>query len=127
MPISPISVIRVDWQTTRLDVALTNNQVERSPNIDTDKPISRQHEIAYSGYYGYPYYWGGAFLGGPSELSGRCGHAIQAFYRTHTGQKSEKTRIRICSATVLAGCISESKAKIQSYNRTSFAKTNRQV
>jgi len=64
--ISPISVIHADWQAKRLDVALTRTQVKNSPNIDTDKPVSRQHEIAYSGYYGYPYYWGGPFLWGPA-------------------------------------------------------------
>jgi hypothetical protein len=68
--ISPISVIQADWQAKRLDVALTKTQVENSPNIDTDKPVSRQHEIAYSGYYGYPYYWGGPFLWGPATYPG---------------------------------------------------------
>ena len=64
--ISPFSIIDVDWQAKRLDVALTKAQVKNSPNIDTDKPVSRQHEIAYSGYYEYPYYWGGPFLWGPA-------------------------------------------------------------
>ena len=68
--ISPISVIHADWQAKRLDVALTRTQVKNSPNIDTDKPVSRQHEIAYSGYYGYPYYWGGPFLWGPAYYPG---------------------------------------------------------
>jgi hypothetical protein len=68
--ISPISVIHADWIGRRLDVALTKRQVENSPDIDTDKPVSRQHEIAYSGYYGYPYYWGGPFLWGPAYYPG---------------------------------------------------------
>src|ERR1017187_3371293 len=66
--ISPISVIGVpDWQAKRLDVALTKKQVENSPDINTHQPVSRQHEIAYFGYYGYPFYWGGSSLWG-SEL-----------------------------------------------------------
>jgi hypothetical protein len=64
--ISPISVTRVDWENKRVDVALTKKQVEHSPNIDTDQPISRQHEADYSGYYGYNYYWGGPFMWGPA-------------------------------------------------------------
>jgi hypothetical protein len=68
--ISPISVIHVDWIDKRLDVALTKSQVANSPNIDTDKPVSRQHEIAYSQYYGYPFYWGGPFLWGPVYYPG---------------------------------------------------------
>ena len=62
--ISPFSIIRVDWDAKRLDVALTRKQVENSPGIDTHRPVSRQHEAAYLGYYGFPYYWGGPFLWG---------------------------------------------------------------
>jgi len=56
--ISPLSVVSKDLQGKRIDVALTMNQVENSPNIDTQRPVSRQDEAAYLGYYGYPYYWG---------------------------------------------------------------------
>ena len=55
----------MDWQGKRLDVALTKKQVENSPNDDTHRPVSRQYETEYLGYYGYPYYWGGPFLWGP--------------------------------------------------------------
>jgi hypothetical protein len=68
--ISPISVIHVDWIGKRVDVALTKRQVANSPDIDTDKPVSRQHEIALSEYYGYPCYWGGPFLWGPVYYPG---------------------------------------------------------
>ena len=64
--ISPISVVHTDWPSRRLDVALTKKQVENSPDIDTHKPVSRQHEAAFLGYYGYPYYWGGPYLWGAS-------------------------------------------------------------
>jgi hypothetical protein len=65
--ISPISVTgQPDWQSKRLDVALTKAQVENSPDVDTHQPVSRQHEIDYLGYYGYPFYWGGSNLWGPA-------------------------------------------------------------
>jgi hypothetical protein len=64
--ISPISVVRTDWQVKRLDVSLTKKQVENSPDIDTHRPVSRQHEAEYLGYYGYPYYWSGPYLWGPA-------------------------------------------------------------
>ncbi len=63
--ISPFSVARTDWEARQLDVTLTKEQVENSPDIDTHEPVSRQHEAEYLGYYGYPYYWGGPFLWGP--------------------------------------------------------------
>jgi len=62
--ISPFSVVHTDWEARRLDVALTQKQVENSPNINTHLPVSRQHEAAYLGYYGYPNYWGGPYLWG---------------------------------------------------------------
>ena len=66
MLISPFSVVHADWQAKRLDVGLTKKQVEHSPDIDTHRPVSRQHEAEYLGYYGYPYYWGGPYLWGPA-------------------------------------------------------------
>jgi hypothetical protein len=63
--ISPHSVTYVDWDARRLDVSITKGQVEKSPDVDTHQPISRQHESEYFGYYGYPYYWGGPYLWGP--------------------------------------------------------------
>jgi hypothetical protein len=57
--ISPIAIGRPDWKERLLHVWMTKEQVRNSPDIETDKPVSRQHEMEYSGYYGYPYYWGG--------------------------------------------------------------------
>lgn len=56
--ISPISLGQSDSLTRRLHVALTRDKVKKSPSIDLDKPVSRQHEQDYLSYYGYPYYWG---------------------------------------------------------------------
>jgi hypothetical protein len=64
--ISPISVADTDWQASRLNVALTKKQVENGPDINTHQPVSRQHEAAYLGYYGYPNYWEGPYLWGPA-------------------------------------------------------------
>jgi hypothetical protein len=62
--VSPIALRQAEWQSKRLDVALTKKQIEDSPPMDTHKPVSRQHEALYLGYYGYPYYWGGPNLWG---------------------------------------------------------------
>ena len=62
--ISPIAIGRPDWAGKVLPVSLTKEQVKNSPDVDTEKPVSRQHEIQYLGYYGYPYYWGGSSLWG---------------------------------------------------------------
>jgi hypothetical protein len=57
--ISPISINEPNWSEKVFPAAITQEQVKNSPSIDTDKPVSRQHEMAYLDYYGYPYYWGG--------------------------------------------------------------------
>ncbi len=64
--LSPIAFRAMDWEHRRITAALTKAQVEKSPDIDTEKPVSRQHEAAYYGYYGYDPYWEGSNLWGAS-------------------------------------------------------------
>jgi hypothetical protein len=68
--VSPIAIGHPDWTARVLPVSITMEQVRNSPPIDTDKPVSRQHEMQYLGYYGYPYYWGGAGLWGEGAYPG---------------------------------------------------------
>jgi len=68
--ISPIAIGDPTWSGKVLPVSITREQVKNSPDIDTDKPVSRQHEIGYLGYYGYPYYWGGTGLWGEASYPG---------------------------------------------------------
>jgi uncharacterized protein YrrD len=67
--ISPISVTGVNAEDRVLTLSLTQQQVKDSPDIDTDKPISRQHERSLLGYYGYPYYWGAGGLWGAGSFA----------------------------------------------------------
>ena len=62
--ISPYSVKHMDRESGTVHVHLARQQVQDSPNIDTHKPVSRQHETEYLLYYGYPTYWGGLNLWG---------------------------------------------------------------
>ena len=64
--LSPIAFRVVDWDKRRIMAALTKAQVEKSPDIDTHKPVSRQHETEYYGYYDYTPYWEGSYLWGGS-------------------------------------------------------------
>ncbi|NSL55075.1 PRC-barrel domain-containing protein [Uliginosibacterium aquaticum] len=57
--VSPQAIQYPDWSGNRLPVAITKGQIRHSPKIDTDKPISRQHESQHLSYYGYPHYWDG--------------------------------------------------------------------
>jgi uncharacterized protein YrrD len=66
--ISPISIQKVDEANNQVLVNLTRDQVKDSPDIDTQKPVSRQHETAVMNYYGYPIYWGGPYLWGDAAF-----------------------------------------------------------
>jgi uncharacterized protein YrrD len=66
--ISPRSVRGIDWNDEVIEVDLTKQQLKDSPPIDTDRPVSRQHEIDYYRYFGYPVYWEGANLWGDAML-----------------------------------------------------------
>jgi uncharacterized protein YrrD len=68
--ISPIAVAASDWSGRVLSVSITKEQVKSSPDIDTDKPVSRQQEMGFLGYYSYPYYWGGESLWGDGLYPG---------------------------------------------------------
>jgi hypothetical protein len=51
--ISPIAFRQADWSTYRFHLALTLDKIKNSPSVDTDKPVSRQHEREYVRYYGF--------------------------------------------------------------------------
>lgn len=62
--LSPAAVTGIDWKEERVRVNLSRKQVENSPGLDAAMPVSRQHELALSRYYGTPHYWNGPFIWG---------------------------------------------------------------
>ena len=62
--ISPYALNDVNLVKKLIDIDLTKKQIEDSPTLDSDKPVSRQFEVSYYGYYGYPMYWGGSYMWG---------------------------------------------------------------
>jgi len=62
--ISPYALVAVNKDAEHIDIDLTKKQIEDSPSLDSDKPVSKQFEEAYFGYYGYPMYWGGPAMWG---------------------------------------------------------------
>jgi hypothetical protein len=111
--ISPISVHHPDWTGQTLPVSITQEQVRNSPNIDTDKPVSRQNEEQYLGYYGYPYYWGGGGMWGEglypyAMVPGYAGYGVdraerdrdlQAYVRNDRARhRNDDPHLRSCKA-----------------------------
>ncbi|HEX7064256.1 MAG TPA: PRC-barrel domain-containing protein [Bacillales bacterium] len=63
--ISPISVKAVNHEEEQVSVNLTKDQVKSSPDIDSDKPVSRQQELELNQFYGWGNYWGGPGIWDP--------------------------------------------------------------
>jgi hypothetical protein len=59
--VSPVSLGEPDWDNKRFEVKLTKEQVESQPGLDSDAPVSRQHEREWFNCYRYPYYWAGGY------------------------------------------------------------------
>jgi hypothetical protein len=62
--ISPYALEAVLPDTKEIVTTLTRQQIEESPPLESDKPVSRQFEQDYYGYYGWPSYWGGPYMWG---------------------------------------------------------------
>jgi hypothetical protein len=62
--ISPYALMAVNNEKRSITIDLTKKQIEDSPSLDSDKPVSHQFEQAYYGYYGLPTYWGGPYSWG---------------------------------------------------------------
>ena len=69
--ISPYALRLANEAEHVLSVDLTEKQIEESPSLATDAPVSRQYEMQYYGYYGWPAYWNGSSaLGASSSMLG---------------------------------------------------------
>jgi hypothetical protein len=51
-------------------IKLTMQQIKDSPDVDTERPVSRQMEANVYGYYGYSPYWYYGYLGSVGFLGG---------------------------------------------------------
>lgn len=113
--VSPMSVQQPDWKDKTLPVSITKEQVSKSPAIDTDKPVSRQNEEQYLGYYGYANYWGGQGLWGegmypysaaPQYLRNRPDWAERqredeaALAAERTRHRNDNPHLRSCEAVI---------------------------
>jgi sporulation protein YlmC with PRC-barrel domain len=62
--ISPYALVSVNKEAENIGISLSKKQIEESPSLDSDKPVSQQFETAYYGYYGWPTYWYGSYMWG---------------------------------------------------------------
>jgi hypothetical protein len=85
--VSPIALGEPDWRTRRFPVQLTKKQIEEAPPLDEDAPVSRQYEIRWTRYYGWPYYWTGATPWGGADFP----HALFLQRQPAEAEEEEKS------------------------------------
>jgi hypothetical protein len=64
--LSPQHFGTLDEAAKTVAVNLTREQIRSSPSPESDRPVNRQFEEAYYRHFGWPYYWAGPYLWGPS-------------------------------------------------------------
>jgi hypothetical protein len=73
--ISPAAFKTPDWEQKIFPVDLTKEQIEKSPDVDADKPVSRQEELRILKYFQWIPYWDATgmptygFRGLPHEIT----------------------------------------------------------
>ncbi len=61
--ISPEAFQKPEWESNTFPVNLTQEKIKNSPDINTEKPVSRQEEVMMRGYYSWPGYYGYGMYG----------------------------------------------------------------
>lgn len=69
--ISPYALTSINQEAETIGVNLNRKQIEESPSLESDKPVSQQFEAQYYGYYGWPTYWTGPYMWGYSPYLNR--------------------------------------------------------
>ena len=62
--VHPSAVASSDYERQELSVALSRHQIEASPSISRDQPVSQQIENSLYDHYGWDPRWGGTYFGG---------------------------------------------------------------
>ncbi|MBN1557686.1 MAG: PRC-barrel domain containing protein [Lentisphaerae bacterium] len=68
--IAPQALGEPDWDKQLFPVSLTKAQIEDSPSLDADQPVSRQQEMELFRYYAWTPYWGAGMMGPYAQPAG---------------------------------------------------------
>jgi sporulation protein YlmC with PRC-barrel domain len=93
--ISPYAITAVNKEEQYISINLTKKQIEDSPSLNDDKPISRQFEESYRRYYGMPMYWSGPYLWGAQPV---IVHDPKMWSESIQGEESWNPNLRSTSA-----------------------------
>ncbi|MEO7768188.1 MAG: PRC-barrel domain-containing protein [Ferruginibacter sp.] len=108
--ISPEALLSKNWDAEVLPVNLTKEKIANSPDIDTERPFSRQQEIKLIEYYPWTNYWGwdnGQWLGGMGTsgmMTSERGPFEQAIHNSNAvSEKAQKDDPHLRSTDKIKG------------------------
>lgn len=101
--VSPAFLESPDWETRHFPVDLTLEQIEQSPPLDADAPVSRRYEKAFHTFYSlFPYWAGSGLWAGNPDPSGVL-HPVSPPPEPGPEAEEELERVRLRSAREIAG------------------------
>ena len=84
--LSPISLGEPDWRSQLFPVNLTRNELERSPELNSDAPVSKEYERDWHEHFNWAPYWHGGGIWG-------AGAVPQALSKPSTGKTATMEKI----------------------------------
>jgi len=101
--ISPYALTFVDKEAKTIAVDLSKKQIEDSPALDTDKPVSRHYEETFYQYYGWQTYWDGPFAWGNYPYLARTENAEKKSIQPEKSWDSHlRSTLDVTGHTILA-------------------------
>jgi sporulation protein YlmC with PRC-barrel domain len=64
-----LSIAHIDWENQRIPVNLTLDDVKKSPDVESNLPVSRLKEQEIYAYFGRSPYWGAGFSLGAQAIA----------------------------------------------------------
>jgi uncharacterized protein YrrD len=89
--LSPYALLKVNMDEKQVSVDLTIKQIEDSPSLKTDTPVSKQFEESYYRYFGWPVYWNSSYAWGNYPIIHRDPEKRQS---TNSGGKAWNPNLR---------------------------------
>lgn len=74
--IAPVALGQPIWNAKQLPVNLTKQQIEDSPSVEADRPVSRQEEARIREYFQWPAYWAAPGMTGAVGYAGGVGAGV---------------------------------------------------
>ncbi|MCW6511775.1 PRC-barrel domain-containing protein [Lichenifustis flavocetrariae] len=102
--VHPSAIGQVDHRAQELPVRMSKAQIERSPDLARDRPVSLQMQSQLYDYYGWDPVWGGSgYFGGGLGMVGSLGYSDMGAPRMPNRHASDEGDPHLRSITTVTG------------------------